>query len=247
MNLPAKLKSGQSLGGQWRTINGQMDVLSFRAAQLEGAQHFPIASANGRMRQMFRPEPMFPFRIYQLPVWYRETPDPTTDWLKFSVRAGLIVPPAGDPVLATGGDDEEFGYDESFPVDDTTGAGVNEFTITADVAKYWFWVNLGSAEISAGTSLPGSNCGLLGYVDTTDVTNKFAHIRQIQFGDIIKTRFWRNVWDLGTTYNFQDVVIIESGVSAGTYISDIDDNNHDPATGVGWTQIAYGDASAPWI
>ena len=247
MNPPALLKSGQSIGGSWRTINAQTNAQTFRAAQLDGVHHQPVASTNGRMRQMFRHEPMFPFRIYRLPVWYRTTPDPDTDWLKFSVRAGLIVPPAGDPVLATGGDDEAFGYDESFPVDDTTGAGVNEFTVTAAAAKYWFWVNLGSGEISAGTSLPGSNCGLLGYVDTTDVTNKLARIRQIQFGDIIINRFWRGVWNSGTTYNFQDVVIIESGISAGTYISDVDDNNNDPATGIGWTQIAYGDASAPWV
>ena len=59
--------------------------------------------------------------------------------------------------------------------------------------------------------------------------------------------YWRKVWNPATTYNFQDMVIVESGVSAGTYVSDIDNNNNDPATGVGWSQIARGDMSAQWI
>lgn len=235
------------MGGQWRTINGQTNALGFRSSQLDGVHHLPAASVNGRMRQMFRPEPMFPFRIYQLPEWYRETPDPETDWLKFCVRSGFIIHVNGAPVQATGGDDEAFGYDESFPVDDTTGAGVGEFTATAGVAKYWFWVNLGTGEIDAGETLPNSNYGLLGYVDTTDEDHKSARIRQFQFGDIFVRDFWRKVWSAGTTYNFQDVVIVESGISAGTYISDIDDNNNDPATGVGWSQIAFGDAAGQWV
>ncbi|MEI8289584.1 MAG: hypothetical protein WCH99_08920 [Verrucomicrobiota bacterium] len=62
-----------------------------------------------------------------------------------------------------------------------------------------------------------------------------------------KFRYWRKVWNPDTTYSFQEMVIVESGVSAGTYISDIDNNNNDPATGVCWSQIARGDMSSQWI
>ncbi len=60
-------------------------------------------------------------------------------------------------------------------------------------------------------------------------------------------KYWRIVWSADNTYNQQDMVIIQDGASAGTYISSIDNNANDPASGIGWTQIASGQYSGQWV
>ena len=56
---------------------------------------------------------------------------------------------------------------------------------------------------------------------------------------------YRGIWSAGT-YVSNDVVVVQSGVSAGTYISVIDANTNDPATGVGWIQLAPGNTVGNW-
>lgn len=57
----------------------------------------------------------------------------------------------------------------------------------------------------------------------------------------------RGIWNSGTTYATNDLVIVQSGVAAGTYYSTIDENMNDPATGIGWMQIAPGSTVGKWI
>ena len=56
---------------------------------------------------------------------------------------------------------------------------------------------------------------------------------------------YRGVYAAGS-YDSNDVVIVQSGVSAGTYISVIDANTNDPATGIGWMQLAPGNTVGFW-
>ena len=56
---------------------------------------------------------------------------------------------------------------------------------------------------------------------------------------------FRGVWSAGT-YAENDVVIIQSGAAAGTYISMTGSNTNDPATGVNWLQIAPGNTVGNW-
>jgi hypothetical protein len=56
---------------------------------------------------------------------------------------------------------------------------------------------------------------------------------------------YRGVWSVGT-YAENDVVIIQSGAAAGTYISMTGGNTNDPATGVNWIQIAPGNTVGNW-
>jgi hypothetical protein len=60
---------------------------------------------------------------------------------------------------------------------------------------------------------------------------------------------FRGVWTSApsTPYMMQDVVVIQSGVSAGTYISVADNNTANPATGIQWVQIAPGNAVGSWL
>lgn len=43
-----------------------------------------------------------------------------------------------------------------------------------------------------------------------------------------------------------DVVLILTGTASGTYISVVDNNTNAPDTGIGWVQIAPGDAVGRW-
>ena len=183
MNIP--IKSGATPEGQWRHLNGLDGGHKFRAAQNDGLHLAPLASANGRMRRMFGQEPMFPFRLYQIPSWYRTTPSPTTDWLKFCIRGGLVFInwTAVTPTLTDG---ETSPDSETFPV--SAGAGVNEVSATAGVAQFWFWLALTSttAVVTSGASPPtwSSAAIPIGWVDTTDTPNKFAHVRQLVRTDL---------------------------------------------------------------
>lgn len=135
---------------------------------------------------MFANEPQHPFRIYQLPAWYRTTPDPTTDWLKFCVRGGSAFI-GGAEVVVTGTDGELFPCDETFPL--AAGAGVNEVTLTAGTAQWWFWIEVsaGAAAINHGSAAPTWDLGHIpvGFVDTaTYAAQKICHVRQYQMTDV---------------------------------------------------------------
>lgn len=59
---------------------------------------------------------------------------------------------------------------------------------------------------------------------------------------------FRGVWleAPSSPYMIGDMVIIQSGVSAGTYISSDDNNTNAPDTGINWVQIASGNAVGAW-
>jgi hypothetical protein len=57
---------------------------------------------------------------------------------------------------------------------------------------------------------------------------------------------FRGLWVSTTTYNLNDVVVIQTGASQGTYVSLIASNTNDPATGTGWMQIASGNLVGAW-
>jgi len=176
----APLALGDPLTQDWRRINEQdIDITSLF---LQVAQLRRDSQLAGRTITSFG---HFPFRIYSLPTQLRTIKDPATDWLKFCVRSGY-APVAGVPTLATNGDGEAFGYDNTFPLD--SGHGVNEvqLTLTAGVgeAQHWFWLDTATNAITHGAALPASGVVPLGFVDTTDTANKMAYVRQIQYGDI---------------------------------------------------------------
>ena len=56
----------------------------------------------------------------------------------------------------------------------------------------------------------------------------------------------RGLWTSGTTYNFNDLVQVQTGVATGGYISTIDGNNNDPATGIGWMQWPVSQQAGQW-
>lgn len=60
---------------------------------------------------------------------------------------------------------------------------------------------------------------------------------------------FRGIWDEepDSPYMSQDVVVIQEGVSMGTYVSVQDDNENDPTTGIGWVQIAPGNTMGAWV
>jgi hypothetical protein len=196
------LKSGQGFSGHWRNINSQGAGIYEGNTQMWGRQHFPAQSANGRMRRTFGRERMFPFRIYQLPEWFRSAPNPAVDWLKFCVRGGNVL-----YFDATGTDGYNADpYAEYFPT--ASGAGVGEVALTAG-KQTWFWlsINLGtpaavmqcgySGQTVSGntgdpialgwTNFPDPNPGYLriGYVDTlTNEATCVPIVRQYLFGDV---------------------------------------------------------------
>ena len=57
---------------------------------------------------------------------------------------------------------------------------------------------------------------------------------------------FRGYYDSSVTYSTNSMVVIQSGVSAGTYISVIDSNTYNPAAGYGWIQIAPGNTAGAW-
>jgi hypothetical protein len=58
---------------------------------------------------------------------------------------------------------------------------------------------------------------------------------------------FKGLWNSGSTYGNGDVVVIQTGVSAGTYISTIAGNTNNPSTGTGWMQIAPGPIVGNWV
>lgn len=56
---------------------------------------------------------------------------------------------------------------------------------------------------------------------------------------------FRGVWAAGS-YDESDVVVIQSGAAAGTYVSMTGANTNNPATGVNWLQISPGNTVGNW-
>jgi len=190
-----RLLSGDPVGAHWRFINRQGHRVKFGADQTQTLQQFPTAATNGRLRKLMAREPMFPFRIYQLPGQYRDTLDPSSDWLKICVRAGRVL-----WFDATGTDGQNDDPDsETFPV--SSGVGVGEITCTSNVPKFWIWLEIDfgapSAVVKSGsdpttngwTAFPmiDANHLPIGFIDTqTNLASKILVIRQLLRADVIQ-------------------------------------------------------------
>lgn len=119
--------------------------------------------------------------------------DPATDWLKYRVRSGMV----GD-LDVDGTDESDFPDSPDIPLDDLS----DEITASSGVAQYFFWIELSdpssvkTATIKSGedpntsgwTDYPDTDGRfiLIGWVDTTDTTNKQGKVRQILRTDIQK-------------------------------------------------------------
>ena len=57
---------------------------------------------------------------------------------------------------------------------------------------------------------------------------------------------FRGLWNSLNVYSKNDCVIMQSGVAKGSYISLIDLNSNDPATGVGWIQFPQSSTVGAW-
>jgi hypothetical protein len=59
---------------------------------------------------------------------------------------------------------------------------------------------------------------------------------------------FRGVWTANPTapYMANQEVVIQAGPAKGTYVSVIDNNANDPATGIGWVQTAPGNTVGAW-
>ena len=59
---------------------------------------------------------------------------------------------------------------------------------------------------------------------------------------------WRGAWTAAPIepYMVDDLVKLETGASAGTYICVADNNPTNPGTGIGWVQIASGQGNGNW-
>lgn len=83
------------------------------------------------------------------------------------------------------------------------------------------------------------------YVCTTAGTNSTSAWTQIGGGGGGGMNY-RGYWLNTSTYAVNDVVVIQSGISAGLYISLIASNTNNPAGGTGWQQLAGGNSVGAW-
>jgi len=60
--------------------------------------------------------------------------------------------------------------------------------------------------------------------------------------------YWRGVWTATPTesYMIGNMVVVQAGAAAGTYVCVTDENTSDPSTGIGWVQIAPGGTIGEW-
>jgi hypothetical protein len=82
------------------------------------------------------------------------------------------------------------------------------------------------------------------WVCTTAGTNSTSAWAQLSGGG--GGMNFRGYWVSTTNYALSDVVVLQSGVSAGLYISLIAANSNNPATGTGWMQLAPGNLVGSW-
>ena len=108
-------------------LKGQADATQALRGQLA------VAKQMGR-----RLDILHPFKLYQLPDVLRVAQDADTDWRKFIVRAGNVM-----GVDATGTDGINADPDsEEYPTESA------EILVPEAAAKFWFWLELVSGEIT---------------------------------------------------------------------------------------------------
>lgn len=173
-------RNWQSIAQLSRAIAGLRTGIQFNAGSL-------AAQKQGGFLCLDRPHP---FKIYNVPSVCIAAPDSSTDWLRFRVRTGNV----GD--LDVDGTDQVDNPDS----DEVPTDGTGDITITSGVAQFEFWIELTDvSSVKAATIKYGEDPTAngwddfpdtdgrfirLGWVDTTDTTNKQGIVRQIIRADI---------------------------------------------------------------
>ena len=189
---------GERIDKNWRGIQNVAKALATLSTGLQSVR----SQLDAFIKRSLKPNYLafHPFKIYQLPQTHRDTPAPSTDWLKFRVRAGRVIVSdvTAVDVSGTGMD----GYNLDPDSDFIPTVSVTDITVSSGVEAHWFWIELstsgssptatlknGATPTSAGwTSFPNLD-GLhipIGFVDTdTDSDNQQAIIRQLLRTDLI--------------------------------------------------------------
>lgn len=214
--------------GDWTPVAAAINALNSEVRQLQAR-----LGLGPEKRAGDAPIGLHPFALYRLPIRLRASPDPTTDWRKFRVRAGRCF-----GVLVTG-----TGMDDVTNPDSEEYGAATDIEIPSGQAKHFFWVQYDAGantaalhhgiDPSAGgwtdwddeDHLPASSTHfLIGWVDTsTDAATKVAHVRQLIRADIFSgggggAISYRGEHSWATSYAIDDIVRISAGPDAGTYI-----------------------------
>lgn len=179
------------LAGRMGALQGMSQQALDRLALLWGAQ---------------QPSLFHPFKIYPYPsiLIAEGSQDPSTDWLKFMVRAGNVL-----GVDATGTDGANSDPDtEAYP-------SASYISVPANTAKFWFWLEIAADSSSAvvrygdvpsasrypaagaalwtsnspwsGAPVPDAQHVPIGWVDTnTHAAQRVAVVRQLLRADIVQ-------------------------------------------------------------
>lgn len=253
------LKTGEPSASDWRAINrvaGSHNAVARGHAdtrmQLDDQRRRP----DGRLHR-------HPFQIYAFPPEYRSGTDDGTWWRRVLVRAGWVL-----GVAATGTDDAD-----ADPDGEDVGDPTHEITVPSGEACYWLWIERGTDEggdptatVRSGADpslvgdapwesypVPDRNHIPIGYVDSTDTTNKLLRIRQYLRADVVTVggssgMNFRGEWSDAETYDQGDVVIYStSGPGMGCYVATADgrDDATPPWEGDGWAKLPNG--MGPWL
>jgi hypothetical protein len=262
-------RTGQPIARQFKRLNGLNARTDAASQEVINLRH---RTEGGRAQ--FVADVYHPFKLYQLPIEYRDTPDANTDWRRFVVRAGRVF--ESD---ATGTD-----LEDTNPDAETIGAADNEILVPNATPKFWFWLELGADAYGVTTAVvrysatPNANAytdGInpswtsdapwsgapkpdrshvpIAWVDTdTDNAVHVAHVRQLLRADVMTVggsgMTFRGEWTDSLTYGIDDLVIwSSSGPQMGAYVATLDgrDATTPPWEGNGWAKLPNG--MGPWI
>ena len=200
-----------------------------------------------------------PFQIYQYPAERRDGTDDGTWWRRVLIRAGWVLGTA-----ATGTDDAD-----DNPYGEAPGDPTNEITVPENVACFWIWLERGTdgdgnavVTVRSGSDpstvgddpwasypTPDANHIPIGYVNTTNTTDKLATWRQLLNQDVVLVGggwVWRGEYRSTDSYVQWNVVIVSSGAqTTGTYLAVLPSGlNSPPWEGGSWVKLPTG--LNPW-
>jgi hypothetical protein len=234
-------RSGQPIARQFRRLNDLGRSVSAAGQEVINLRH---RTEGGRAS--FNADFRHPFQVYQIPIEYRDSPDPNSDWRRFVIRAGRVFE---TDCSGTDGADAN-------PDSEAIGDDANELLVPEVTPKWWIWIEIGKDAYDATTAVirysdtPNSNSYSDGnnpswtsnaawtgapkpdsthipiaWVDTdTDNATHEAHVRQLLRADVISVGGsgvkFRGEWSTGETYAKDDLVIwSSSGPGIGAYVA----------------------------
>lgn len=124
----------------WQTSAQLANVLSTTNARLDSAANRLDHVARALAFSLH----LHPFKIYQLPLGFRTTPDPTTDWRKYRVRGGSVFLDDAIGYPATNTDGHNLDVDSSsVSEDDCTDILIPNITAwSLETSLYYFWLEI---------------------------------------------------------------------------------------------------------